>query len=211
MKGLTRKKLELLLERVRPYPSPRIELEQYTIPSKLAATILWIAGFLHNDIGGKVVCDLGCGTGRLAIGAALMGAEKVIGVDIDFDALKIAFENAKRLGVDDVICWVRADVIHLNIEVDVVIQNPPFGVHPHLRGTDVAFLLKAMDIAREVVYSLHKAGEKNREFLERLIKEKGGRVSERISLELDIPPTYKFHTKRHYVVEVDLYRIEVGR
>lgn len=212
MKGLTRKKLELLLERVKSHPSPKIKLEQYTIPSSLAATILWIAGFQHNDIQGRIVCDLGCGTGRLAIGAALMGAYRVVGIDIDREALEIAKKCSVELGVNEKICWILTDIQNLSMKkIDVVIQNPPFGVHPHLRGIDVIFLTKAISIAKEVVYSLHKAGEKNREFLERLIKERGGKVSERINLKFDITPTYKFHAKRHYVVDVDLYRIEIKR
>ena len=47
----------------------------------------------------KVVIDYGCGSGILAIAAALLGAKKVIGVDIDPQALEATQANAKRNGV----------------------------------------------------------------------------------------------------------------
>ena len=208
---LTRRQLEIMLERVPPHPRPKLRYEQYTIPSGLAATILWIAEFRHGDIHGRTVADLGCGTGRLAIGALLVGAERAVGVDIDPEALAIARASSEELGVADAADWVLADVRSLGLSADVVIQNPPFGVHPWLRGIDVEFLLKAMEIASEVVYSLHKSNPESRRLLERLIKEHGGRVSEIVKLKFDIPPMFAFHMRRHHVIDVDLYRIELAR
>ena len=51
------------------------------------------------DVKDKYVIDYGCGSGILAIAAALLGAKKVIGVDIDPQALEATQENAKRNGV----------------------------------------------------------------------------------------------------------------
>ncbi len=47
----------------------------------------------------KVVIDYGCGSGILAIAAALLGAKKVIGVDTDPQALEATQANAERNGV----------------------------------------------------------------------------------------------------------------
>jgi len=47
----------------------------------------------------KIVIDYGCGSGILAIAAALLGAKKVIGVDIDPQALEATQANAERNGV----------------------------------------------------------------------------------------------------------------
>ena len=58
--------------------------------------MLYIAAYTNNDIIGKRVLDLGCGTGRLGLGAAFLGAETVLGVDIDKSALKVAVENSKK-------------------------------------------------------------------------------------------------------------------
>ncbi len=49
---------------------------------------------------GKTVIDYGCGSGILAIAAALLGAQKVIGVDTDPQALEATQANAKRNGVE---------------------------------------------------------------------------------------------------------------
>ncbi|PHS70015.1 MAG: 50S ribosomal protein L11 methyltransferase [Methylophaga sp.] len=51
------------------------------------------------DIKDKYVIDYGCGSGILAIAAALLGAKKVIGVDTDPQALEATQANAQRNGV----------------------------------------------------------------------------------------------------------------
>jgi ribosomal protein L11 methyltransferase len=45
---------------------------------------------------GKRVLDYGCGSGILAIGAALMGADSIDAVDIDAAAVQSTHDNAKR-------------------------------------------------------------------------------------------------------------------
>jgi len=51
------------------------------------------------DVKDKTVIDYGCGSGILAIAAALLGAKKVIGIDIDPQALEATQANAIRNGV----------------------------------------------------------------------------------------------------------------
>ena len=53
------------------------------------------------DLDGARVIDYGCGSGVLAIAAALLGAGEVIGVDNDPQALEASRDNARRNGVDD--------------------------------------------------------------------------------------------------------------
>ncbi len=56
---------------------------------------------------GKNVLDMGCGSGILGIGAALMGAKHIDAVDIDMVATRIAGENAEKnnvAGVTSVYC-----------------------------------------------------------------------------------------------------------
>ncbi|MEW6505968.1 MAG: 50S ribosomal protein L11 methyltransferase, partial [Chloroflexota bacterium] len=99
-KRLARKlDLERLLSRVASHPSPNASLEQYTIPPDVAAAMLFLAAYVHGDVVGKSVLDLGCGTGRLALGAAFLGAEHVVGVDIDRTAIRVAVENSVRMGL----------------------------------------------------------------------------------------------------------------
>ena len=202
----TKKELEILLESLKGYRKPKIALEQYPIPSSLAAELLVFA-YLNGDIEGKVVCDLGCGTGRLAIGASLLGAKLVYGCDVDEEALKIAMENALVLGVKNVV-WIKKDVKELTgIRVDTVVQNPPFGVRK--KHADIVFLRKAIEIGK-VVYTIHKSGRENREFLKRVISEMGGKITHVIEKDFVIPHLYEFHRKFRHKFKVDLYRIVVG-
>ncbi|KAM0969610.1 hypothetical protein ACFX13_018106 [Malus domestica] len=52
-----------------------------------------------GDVSERVVTDFGCGCGALGVAAALLGAEQVIGIDIDAQSLEIAAENAVDLEV----------------------------------------------------------------------------------------------------------------
>jgi ribosomal protein L11 methyltransferase len=56
----------------------------------------WLDG---HDIAGKRVIDYGCGSGILAIAAALLGAAAVVGVDNDPQAITATKENARRNAV----------------------------------------------------------------------------------------------------------------
>jgi ribosomal protein L11 methyltransferase len=58
--------------------------------------------------GGESVCDLGCGSGILALAAKLLGASKVSGVDNDEAAIRAARENAELNGMQ--LPFIRADL-----------------------------------------------------------------------------------------------------
>jgi len=200
--------LEIALSVIKPHPVPKVWLEQYTIPPNNAADILHLAAFTFNDVVGKVVFDLGCGTGRLGIGAALLGAKEVVGVDIDTMSVKEARRNAKKFDVQDRTLWVAADIDSIHGSCDTVIQNPPFGVQR--RTIDRRFIQKALEVGK-VVYSLHKSGESNREFINGFVKKCGGNVKGIFQMTLIIPLTFKFHNRNKYPVKADLYRIIKGK
>lgn len=54
-----------------------------------------------QDLTDKTVVDFGCGSGILAIAALKLGAKRVVGIDIDPQAILASKENAKRNGVED--------------------------------------------------------------------------------------------------------------
>ncbi|MBI5952153.1 MAG: 50S ribosomal protein L11 methyltransferase [Chloroflexi bacterium] len=54
-----------------------------------------------KDLGGLSAIDVGCGSGILSIAALKLGAEKVLGVDIDIESVKNSRENADLNGVGD--------------------------------------------------------------------------------------------------------------
>jgi putative methylase len=205
--GLNKKQLEMALELVPSHPCPKIQLEQYTIPSKIASEILFIAAKLNNDIEDRCVIDLGCGTGRLAIGAALMNAKEVVGVDLDPAPLYVAQKISDRISVRKKIQWVASDIDGLTGRFDTVLQNPPFGVRR--KGADRVFICKALQIGK-VTYSLHKSGGRNRVFIKSLVSKHRATITDLYQMTLVIPHTFRFHSQRRYVVPVDLYRVVAG-
>ncbi len=200
---MSRKKLEILLQNLDTHPKPKPSLEQYPIDAKTAANILYFANFTNNDIYDKLILDLGCGTGRLAIGASLLGAKKVYAVDIDPIAIEIAKNNAIKSGCTD-IEWIEQDISQCSKRAEIVLQNPPFGVQT--KGQDVIFLKKALELGN-IIYTLHKSGEKNRIFLKKIIHEMNGKIDSMIEMELLIPHQFHFHSKKIHKVKVDLWRI----
>jgi putative methylase len=177
-----RRKLALILSLLSENPNQKYKFEQYSITPDIAATTLLAAS---RDIKGKVVYDLGCGAGRFAIGAALLGAKKVFGVDIDKDVLEIARANVKLveektgLKISERCEWLTKDVKELKAEADTVVQFPPF-------ANDLLFFKKALQIARNV-YSIHKKTEKTRKRLAEVCKKFGARIELEKSFKYKIP------------------------
>jgi len=200
MKALRKKRLEILLSKLKSLQFPKMELEQYSIPANLAAEMLYIASSIYDDIYGKSVLDLGTGAGRLAIGAHLLGAKRVVGVDVDPSAIAIARNNGVEVGIK--IEWIIADIEAIRGSFDTVIMNPPFGTR--MRHKDRVFLSKALDVGK-VVYSLHKRS--TRRYLLDFITSRDGVVQGLFELNLEIPHIFSFHEEEKYSVEVDLYRI----
>jgi len=200
-----KKDLEKFLSTVKPYPTPKIFREQYSTSSHLAASMLYTAAFTFKDIHGKRVCDLGCGSGRLSIGASYLGAEQVVGIDIDDSAILTAKRNAGEVSLK--VEWVVGDIEVLRGRFDTVIQNPPFGVRR--RGADVKFLRKALSIA-DVVYTIHKSGEQGRRFIGKVVEKTGSVTTNIIETSITIPHQFEFHRKSKYDVKVDIYRIVSG-
>jgi len=197
---LDKKSLEITLQSLEVPSRYILELEQYVTPPDIAAFLINEA-LLRGDIEDHVVADFGCGNGILGIAAALLGASEVIGIDVDPLCISTAWRNARRLGLMNV-RFFTGDVFSLDLHVDTVVQNPPFGTK--IRHMDILFLEKAIKCA-EVVYSIHKAG--NLPFIEKKVSLLGARLELLARMLLNIPKIYNFHKKRRYVVEVELYRV----
>ncbi|MCE2572766.1 50S ribosomal protein L11 methyltransferase [Motilimonas eburnea] len=75
------------------------------------------------DLAGKTVIDFGCGSGILAIAALKLGASKVIGIDIDPQAITASLDNAKRNQVADKIELYLAKDQPEGLIADVVVAN----------------------------------------------------------------------------------------
>jgi putative methylase len=197
------KHLEMKLQRISGYSHPRASLEQYQTPAPLAARLLYHA-LMKGDIEGKTVCDLGCGTGVLAIGAALLGADCVRGVDSDLNAVKGANENAALLDAD--VAFIVADVRDAALpgrlgSCDTVIMNPPFGAQK--AHADRPFIDLALSIA-PVTYSIFNAG--STQFIETYTEERV-EIDERVGGVFPIKRTFSFHTHDVQKIKVEILRL----
>ena len=167
------------------FENPKPELEQYSTPVDIAIDIIKKVNS-RGLLTGKVV-DLGCGTGRLAIGAAMLGAN-VTGIEIDQAALDIAINYSERHNLD--INWVCKAVENLTEEFDTVIMNPPFG--SQRPGADRIFLEKALEIS-DHVWTIHMA--ETRSFIEKLVDNRGGRIEMGYEFDFPINRSMPFHNK----------------
>ena len=193
---MKKKDLEMLLQTIPPFSRPKASLEQYSTPSVIASDVVFMA-YAEGDITDKVVADLGCGTGILAIGAIKLGAKRVIGVDLDENAITQAQVNAKFMGVE--IDFLNIDVTEFDEKVDTVIMNPPFGSQK--RNADRPFLDTAMKIS-DAVYSIHMSDTVD--FLAKYVSDHGFYVDYQKRYKFEIPHMFSFHTKAKKCFDVSL-------
>ena len=109
-------------------------------------TYMMCRALLQNeeDVRGKVVMDMGCGTAILAILAAKMKAERVYGIDIDAVAAISAYDNARlnRVGkIMETYCGDASllqrnsyDVLLANINRNILLQDMPTYAHSLHKG-----------------------------------------------------------------------------
>ena len=196
---MKRKELEIKLQSLQSLDTPSARLEQYPTPAKIVSDIIFIAKYL-GDIDGKSIADLGCGNGVFAIGAHLMGAGKVIGIDVDKKAIEVARENALDLGIG--IDLEAMDIGSFDQKVDVVFQNPPFGSQK--KHADRPFLEKAMEMA-DVVYTIHMADTE--EFIVKISKSLGFSVDMKTYFRFELRHSQKFHRKERAFIDVVVFRL----
>lgn len=194
--------LKRKLSQVKDFEDPRISLEQYVTPPALAADLVFTA-YMNQDLNGKVL-DLGTGTGIFAIGAALTGTE-VKAVEKDPEALKIARENAEKIGVSENIDFVEKDVSEVTGDFDTVLMNPPFSQHS---DEGLKFWAKAVSVAEKVYAVSPSTG---REGIKSFIDSSNHRVLELEEFKVDLPATYGFHTQESRETKVDLIITEAKK
>jgi len=197
---MNKKELELILSQLNTFERPKVRLEQYQTDASLAADLLWNA-HQHNHVKGKTIADLGCGSGIFGLGALVLGAQRVSFVDVDKDAILVAKKN-KTL-VEKILSkkfageFFHTDIRKFDKKVQVVIQNPPFGVKE--THSDKLFLLKAMELA-PIVYSFHKLSTKD--FVNKFVKENGFQVRYFYTYRFPIKQKFWFHTSRIKYIDV---------
>lgn len=87
-------------------------MEQYPTSAELTAAVCFTA-VQNGDLGpGLIALDLGCGTGMLAIGCALVECDFVLGVDCDEEALAVATQNVNGMELDDSVSFILGKVAY---------------------------------------------------------------------------------------------------
>jgi putative methylase len=198
---MKQKELEIFLQKIPGFTNPIPKLEQIITPPAIASDILFIA-FQFNDIKDKKILDLGCGTGIFTVGAGLLGAEKVFGVDIDYDAIKIARNFAKKHNM--YIKYFIKDVEKVNINCDTTIMNPPFGAQKGNLKADRKFIEKAFECSK-IIYTLHLTNTVS--FIKKLIFSLGGVIDFDKFYNFPIPRYFDFHKKKIMFFNTSLLRI----
>ena len=184
-----------------PLPlSPRADLEQVATPPEAAAELLFAAVRL-DGLEGRTVVDLGSGTGRLAIGAALLGARSVVGVEVDPDLVVLARAAALAAGV--AVKFRNLAASDYNEPTDLIVMNPPFGAQR--RHADRAFWDRALELARRSVHAFALAD--SRTFIARRAVERGAQVLETQPVAWELPRTFPHHTRRRVALAVDRWAI----
>jgi len=200
------KQLEQHLQEVEGFENPKILLEQYPTRPHIAACMVHTMAYTFDDIEDKLIADLGCGCGVLAIGSVMLGAGAVTGFDVDQDALEQFQGNISDFEMDNI------DLVNMDIEslkedwtnkFDTVIMNPPFGTK-HNKGLDLKFLQTGIMMASGAVYSLHKTS--TREHVVKKAAEWGAEAQVLAELRYDLPNTYKHHKKSSVDINVDFIR-----
>lgn len=187
--------LEIKLERVAGIPNPDPAQEQYMTPAPLAARLLFDA-YLAGDIEGCSVCDLGSGTGILSIGAALLGADEVVGVEGDARLVAAARENAEKLSAD---CrFIADDIRSMRESFDTVVMNPPFGAQSE--HADRPFIDAALRIA-PVIYGIFNAG--TMPFLASYIRGRA-EIAGAVSALFPIKRMFSFHSRDLLEIPVEI-------
>lgn len=196
--------LSMELSKLKQFENPSWKLEQYTTPSHIASEWIWHMAD-QGEVAGKVILDAACGTGIIGLGLLLMGAKKVYFVDKDQDALRICMENyelvKKNYEIRDAE-FVLTDITLFDEEVNIVVQNPPFGTKEE--HADKAFLQKAFSIA-PLVYSMHKYSTSK--FVEAISKDHGFSIVHVWRYDFPIKAAFEFHQKPVKSVDVGLWKM----
>lgn len=188
------------------FADPTPVLEQYPTPSEVAAHLVHVAD-LQGDLDDRTVIDLGTGTGMLALAAACRTPKRVVGVEIDPEALALARANERRVDTPTAVEWVLADATDPPFRSTgaTALMNPPFGAQRGNEHADRRFLASASELAA-VSYSIHNAG--SRTFVESFADDRSGTVTHAFEVTLDVDRQFAFHDDARRELPAEAYRIE---
>jgi len=193
---MRREELVRRLQSVPLPPSPSAPLEQVVTPAEAAADLL-AALDRHVGLESRSVLDLGSGTGRLAIGAALLGAHPVTAVEVDARLVPIARAAARAVHAN--VTFHVSDVIDWDRGAEVVVMNAPFGAQR--RHADRPFWDRAFSLAERAIGAF--ASSASRTFIARLALDRGAHVIEVEPVPWNLPRTFPHHRAAKVRLAVD--------
>ncbi len=199
---LTKSGLAIKLSKLKVFDNPSFTDEQYPADSEIAATILWDA-FMSGNIENMTIADLGAGTGILGIGAAMLGAKAVYFVEKDAKAIEILKQNLAEKFAELGKCETKIifdDIKNFETKVDVVLENPPFGVKK--AHADRIFLEKAFETA-DLIYSFHKS--ESTDFLKKFSNQHKFELLKEQKFAFPLKQTMKYHTSKIRRINVSCY------
>jgi 16S rRNA (guanine966-N2)-methyltransferase len=99
-----------------------------------------------QQLGGARFLDLFCASGGMGLEALSRGAESVVGMDRDRDALQLAKRNSRRLDCEDSVRWLEGELpqalsssrLRGEDTFDLVFADPPYALN------DDATILRAL-------------------------------------------------------------------
>jgi putative methylase len=200
---MRRAELVRLLQQVPGFSRPRADLEQVVTPAEAAATLLETAERI-DGLSGRSVLDLGTGTGRLAIGAATLGARPVRGVEVDAAAVELARGAARSLGAD--VRFTVGQVRDAEGPAEIVVMNPPFGAQR--RHADRPFWERAFALAGRSVYAF--ALRDSRTFIGREAVARQIDILEVAPVPWSLGRTFPHHDRARVALEVDLWALRTA-
>ncbi len=181
------------------------------IPRPDTETLIECALGCIDDEGVVRVLDVGTGSGAIAITlAAERPNAEVTATDISEGALRVAGDNAARLGVADRIRFERADLMNDGGPYDVIVSNPPYvktselqDLDPEVRSHEPATALEGGADGLDVIRTLlARAVAATREGAHLVLEVGAGQAADVAALARDSSDW------GHEATHVDLNRIE---
>lgn len=127
------------------YPKAEFEI---VIEPKMAfgtgnheTTSLMIDYLLDNDLTGKTILDMGCGTGILSMLASMKKADKITAVDIDQWAFESTIENCKLNKCKNVVTFIGDASLIGDNKFDIILAN----IHKNILIEDMCLYNKALN------------------------------------------------------------------
>jgi len=87
--------------------------------------LVWLEGWVESwrDSRARSLLDVGTGSGILAVAAVLLGAEHVMAVDNDPEAIEVAKENIELNGLSERVQTIEGSASNVSGRFDAVISN----------------------------------------------------------------------------------------